>query len=438
MKKHANTICACALLLAGLVLLQAHALPFWQALSGPVLGVVWSLTLEGAALWLLFQRGVGARILGLLAALAILSAPLWQVGQPVIARLQGAHAQIAQMNAYQHALSQAQHDKKRYQALAVQRIGWHGQITAAEAREASARAALATLRAKGTPSVWGEAAPLLPLLFSLVFFQAINLLAVHTLRQACYQANLATKPHVAATKPLPQNATAPQPLPQNATVPHVAATKPMPQPLPQNATVPHVAATKPMPQPLPQNATVPHVAATKPMPQPLPQNATASKHKGLRAGAPATKQPPMPQPLPQNATAPQPLPQNNRPCHSLCHKTPQRHSPCHKTTAHATALATKRHSATAFATKRHSATGDPRFVMRSVVHWLRNLAQVQGTWEAVAIKLGIERAEISRYVNEAEGRRSKRGASADTRKKLEALYTHSTHKSLQARQQSVH
>ena len=97
MTKHLNLCCAGVLLAVGIILLQAHAMPFWRGLG---LGV--PISLEAGALWLLFQRGRTTRLLGLLAALAILSAPLWQVGQPVFAQMQAIASHTQQLNAHLH------------------------------------------------------------------------------------------------------------------------------------------------------------------------------------------------------------------------------------------------------------------------------------------------------------------------------------------------
>ncbi len=204
MKTPANSLCAAVLLAAGILLLQAHALPFWQGLSGAVLGALWSLTLEAAALWLLFQRGLGMRLAGLLAALAILAAPFWQAGAPVFKQVRHAQATSAQMHLHKQALASARADKKNYQSIAGSRLGWHGKITTAKAREATAQKALAALRQQGVPSPWAAAAPLLLLVASLLFFQAVNLLAVEVLRRAHQgAANTANTPKMARQQTLP-------------------------------------------------------------------------------------------------------------------------------------------------------------------------------------------------------------------------------------------
>lgn len=74
-----------ALLLAGgMVLLQVHAIPYWQARAGLALGVLWSLQLEGTALWLLYQPGANYRRMGMVTAAVLIGVPLWQISQPVV------------------------------------------------------------------------------------------------------------------------------------------------------------------------------------------------------------------------------------------------------------------------------------------------------------------------------------------------------------------
>ena len=68
----------------------------------------------------------------------------------------------------------------------------------------------------------------------------------------------------------------------------------------------------------------------------------------------------------------------------------------------------------------------PKMLNRSVALWLRNRCQELGTWEGLAKHLGVERAEITRFVNEAEDRPPARKVSKVNRKTLHAAY-HAAH-----------
>ena len=79
-----SVIVPAILLTGGIVLLQAQAIPYWQVKSGPELGVLWSLLLEGIALWLLYQPRRASRFAGVLTSLVLVGVPLWQISQPVV------------------------------------------------------------------------------------------------------------------------------------------------------------------------------------------------------------------------------------------------------------------------------------------------------------------------------------------------------------------
>lgn len=173
------------LLVVGLVIVQAHAIPYWQERAGAALGVVWSLGLEAAALWLLYQPGRRARAGGLLVALALVAVPLWQVTRPAIADLALARAQAAELRASDGSIAEARAAVAYYRDLADRRLGWQGKISEAEAGLADARGRRDTLTAAlATRGNWRWAIELGPVALSLILFQAMNVVAIRTLARA--------------------------------------------------------------------------------------------------------------------------------------------------------------------------------------------------------------------------------------------------------------
>ena len=83
-----NRLLTLGVLFGAIGLLQYHSIQFWQLFTEPGIGIVWSLVLEGTALWLWYQRHIGTRFLGLCASLLLLAGPLHQVSAPLVAELE--------------------------------------------------------------------------------------------------------------------------------------------------------------------------------------------------------------------------------------------------------------------------------------------------------------------------------------------------------------
>jgi hypothetical protein len=207
-----------ALLLAGgVVLLQAHAIPYWQARTGPAWGVLWSLQLEATAFWLLYQPGGRYRWAGLITALVLVGVPLWQLSLPVVDRVdairresQGEAAAQAgraaarledriaslkqsvegyrdQLRAITTALAAADNaDPARQRQLAATRARLQARLAAAEKTlgdkqdsQPTPSAAIGAGFDGLGPLDWLRAsADVLPAAAGLVLFQSVNVLAI--------------------------------------------------------------------------------------------------------------------------------------------------------------------------------------------------------------------------------------------------------------------
>ena len=165
------------------VFAESHAIPFWQGLLGEKTGWIWSLALEGVALWLMFFNGRIQRMVGLLAAVCIIAVPLWQITKPVVPVLKLAVAQKAKVHSAEAGLQNAKASEKHTQALTLARKGWAGELRRAITNRKQAEAVLQTLEHSAPVSIWEALVPLIPLAGGLLLFQFTNLQAVFFLRQ---------------------------------------------------------------------------------------------------------------------------------------------------------------------------------------------------------------------------------------------------------------
>lgn len=74
---------AALLLIGGIVLMQTHAMDYWSQYDQTT-GWLWSLVIEGAAIWLWSARNGFKNTVAFLATLLALSAPLYQLAAPVL------------------------------------------------------------------------------------------------------------------------------------------------------------------------------------------------------------------------------------------------------------------------------------------------------------------------------------------------------------------
>ena len=125
------------LLLMAVAILQWHAIAFWQTHTGS-LGLMWSVGIEGAAVWLWWQPQRLVRAIGLIASVLSLAGPLHHVGTPVIVVMEQAQltsaARIDRINVLRGTLAAEMASLRKYQDLADKRLGWSGRIDRTQER----------------------------------------------------------------------------------------------------------------------------------------------------------------------------------------------------------------------------------------------------------------------------------------------------------------
>ena len=130
------------LLFLSIVVLQIHGIAFWIKHTGNT-GVLWSLLLEGAALWFWSRRTVALMLLGVGASLLTLVGPLYEVGYKPLNEAWEVHTALsnapdkeAKLKAAHEAKRKALEDErevlieslKTYQSNSQSRAGWLGSI----------------------------------------------------------------------------------------------------------------------------------------------------------------------------------------------------------------------------------------------------------------------------------------------------------------------
>jgi len=92
------------------VLLQAHSIPFWIEQTNTSMGYLWSLSLEGVALWLWLNK---KHILATVVSTIIVLVPLMQLSKPLLRemRLVNANVHISKLNSLEVTQSKLLQDK---------------------------------------------------------------------------------------------------------------------------------------------------------------------------------------------------------------------------------------------------------------------------------------------------------------------------------------
>ena len=92
------------------VLLQAHSIPFWVEQTNDVIGYMWSITIEGAALWLWLNKKI---VLAFFASCIVILVPLMELSKPLMneIRLVSVNTQISKLNNLEIQHSEKLQDK---------------------------------------------------------------------------------------------------------------------------------------------------------------------------------------------------------------------------------------------------------------------------------------------------------------------------------------
>ncbi|MBL4797619.1 MAG: hypothetical protein JKY50_09405 [Oleispira sp.] len=179
---------AAILLIAAATLMQIHSIEFWMNQTGDYSGILWSLLLEGAALWLWASHNGWKSALGLVASLLVLAGPLYQVSSPAITQWQNSNTlpglQIKQETVLLAEVVSLESSLAQYNDNSASRVGWSGRIDETKADLKTANAELKQFyKAQEQPVVmgWQSMAVIAMQAISLVLFQLLIVLTIRSL-----------------------------------------------------------------------------------------------------------------------------------------------------------------------------------------------------------------------------------------------------------------
>jgi len=128
--------------LIAFTLMQAHSIEYWVSLTDPVRGVAFSVAIEAAALWLWYLRGMVARTFSVLASVLVIGSALFQVSEPLFARMHAASAQEELITLTRAEIADHQATIRQYEQNSGERLGWLEPMEEVRADLAAARARL--------------------------------------------------------------------------------------------------------------------------------------------------------------------------------------------------------------------------------------------------------------------------------------------------------
>jgi hypothetical protein len=183
------------ILAAGVVVVQAHAIPYWQGAMGAAVGLVASLGAELVGLYLVYQPGRLARSAGLLMVAVMVLVPAWVIAGPEYsAWLASGRAQAefgaaraeaaAKLPALEQDIAAQDLSLRKDEAKSEVRSGWLPELQ--RERQALETKRAERLRLKGVQAApapagydyWAAAPKVLPVLALLVAFQLVNAYSV--------------------------------------------------------------------------------------------------------------------------------------------------------------------------------------------------------------------------------------------------------------------
>lgn len=173
-------------LIGAITLLQIHGIEFWTGRVGAI-GILWSLLLEGVALWLWYQPSASRRTLGLVASLMLLAGPLHQVAVPVLQEMENSKhadsARMAQISIVREEISNLERTMETFRRNSEVRTGWLNAIQENEKRLSDARQTMRSLQAAPVQSAldWSQHSVVLMQGAALVLFQVTAVLIITSL-----------------------------------------------------------------------------------------------------------------------------------------------------------------------------------------------------------------------------------------------------------------
>lgn len=177
---------AALLLIGGIVLMQTHAMDYWGRYDAAT-GWLWSLVIEGAAIWLWSARNGFKNTVAFLATLLALSAPLYQLAAPVLED-QRSSAQAAdnlpeRQLAITAQIASLEASLATYNQNSQTRGGWAARIDSAQQQLTAARnehSQLLAEQATAQPADWQIWLQIVTQGLALIIIQCVIVLATRT------------------------------------------------------------------------------------------------------------------------------------------------------------------------------------------------------------------------------------------------------------------
>ena len=192
-------------LVCGTILLQTHSIKFWSSIVGFQTGVLWSLLLEVAALWLWTFREKSKRPLGLLTTLVLLCGPLYDVGYPVLKNKNSqSEVQLGlelQISEKQELLNLKKQSLQVFLENSKGRTGWQTKIDEADHEIGQIAKELKQLRGQllthnSTQDLDFQSHLVIMLqILSILIFQSANVIAIQRLFNSSRSANVTQHSH---------------------------------------------------------------------------------------------------------------------------------------------------------------------------------------------------------------------------------------------------
>lgn len=119
-----NRILQIIVILIAFALIQAHSIEYWVNMTDWYRGPVFSIAIEATALWLWYLRGWVARSFSVLASTLVIGGALFQVSEPLFARMHEAVAQQQLIAISRSEIADHQATLRQYEVNSGMRPGW--------------------------------------------------------------------------------------------------------------------------------------------------------------------------------------------------------------------------------------------------------------------------------------------------------------------------
>lgn len=187
-KNIVSVLPAIILLIGGLLLMQIHSMEFWTEHTGSA-GYLWSLMIEGAAVWLWASSSKSKALLAMIASVLALAGPLYQVATPILDDLQSSQKEIVvsveQKQSLKDEIITLESALNTYLSNSESRVGWAQRIDSTTNQLVQSRKDLHSLYQAETevkPQPWQAIALVAMQALALIVIQLTLVMAIRSLR----------------------------------------------------------------------------------------------------------------------------------------------------------------------------------------------------------------------------------------------------------------